>query len=212
MPGRSPTRATYQTKELQYVSGNYRQVLNSEGLSFYVFGAYGWGRPGTVPLESINYRTKSLVFETGLTQPVVRTRERNVSLTALYFQSDDQSELTFSPTSPLPTFDRLRGFRLRLEADWVDPWSGVNQFYGVFSQGIHGARQHQQRRSVLVTVLRPRRLQQVRSHVTRACRRWAADIRSSSRRLDNTPVRRCCFRRSAATAAGCSAAPTIPRS
>jgi hemolysin activation/secretion protein len=25
---------TYQTKELQYVSGNYRQVLNSEGLSF----------------------------------------------------------------------------------------------------------------------------------------------------------------------------------
>ena len=38
----------------------------------------------------------------------------------------------------MPTFDRLRGFRLRLEADWVDPWSGVNQFYGVFSQGIHG--------------------------------------------------------------------------
>ena len=68
----------------------------------------------------------------------MRTRERNVTLTALYFQSDDQSELTFSPTSPLPTFDRIRGFRLRLEADWVDPWSGVNQFYGVFSQGIHG--------------------------------------------------------------------------
>ena len=130
--------AAYQTKELQYASGNYRQVLNSEGLSFYTFGAYGWGRPGTLPLESINYRTKSLIFETGLTQPIVRTRERNVTLTALYFQSDDQSELTFSPTSPLPTFDRIRGFRLRLEADWVDPWSGVNQFYGVFSQGIHG--------------------------------------------------------------------------
>ncbi len=129
---------TYQTKELQYVSGNYRQVLNSEGLSFYTFGAYGWGRPGVIELEAINYRTKSLVFETGLTQPFVRSRERNVSLTALYFQSDDQSDLIYAPTNPLPTFDRLRGFRLRLEADWVDPWSGVNQFYGVFSQGIHG--------------------------------------------------------------------------
>jgi hemolysin activation/secretion protein len=129
---------TAQFQELQYFSGNYRQVLNSEGLSFYTFGAYGFGWPGTVPLQSINYRTKGLEFETGLTQPLVRTRERNVSVTALYFQSDDQSELTFSSTSPLPTLDRLRGFRLRLEADWVDPWSGVNQFYGVFSQGLHG--------------------------------------------------------------------------
>lgn len=130
--------ATYQTKELQYVSGNYRQVLNSEGLSFYTFGAYGWGRPGVFELEALNYRTKSLMFETGLTQPFVRTRERNVTLTALYFQSDDESELLQAPTSPLPTLDRLRGFRLRLEADWVDPFRGVNQFYGVFSQGIHG--------------------------------------------------------------------------
>ena len=32
-----------------------------------------------------------------------------------YFQSDDQSELLFTPISPLPTSDRLRGFRLRLE-------------------------------------------------------------------------------------------------
>ena len=154
--------ATYQTKELQYVSGNYRQVLNSEGLSFYTFGAYGWGRPGVFELEALNYRTKSLSFETGLTQPFVRTRERNVTLTALYFQSDDQSELLFTPISPLPTSDRLRGFRLRLEADWVDPFERREPVLRRVQPGHPWAGQHQQRRSVRLTILRPRGLPQVR--------------------------------------------------
>jgi hemolysin activation/secretion protein len=125
---------SYQTKELKYVSGNYRQVLNSEGLSAYLFGAYGWGRPGTFELESIDYQTKSSVFEAGLTYPVVRTRLRNLSLTALWFQTNDQGNILNAPFS----LDNLRGFRLRAEADWVDSIGGVNQLYAVFSQGIHG--------------------------------------------------------------------------
>jgi hemolysin activation/secretion protein len=125
---------SWQFKELTYVAANYRQVLNSEGLSAYVFAGYGWGKPGTVELESIDYRTKSLVVEAGLTYPILRQREHNVTLTGLWFQSDDDGTLLTAPFSQ----DRLRGFRLRAEADWIDPLGGANQFYGVISQGIQG--------------------------------------------------------------------------
>jgi hemolysin activation/secretion protein len=125
---------SWQFKELTYVAGNYRQVLNSEGLSAYVFAGYGWGKPGTVELESIDYRTKSLIVEVGMSYPVLRTRERNVALTGLWFMSNDDGNILSAPFSQ----DRLRGFRLRTEADWIDPLGGANQFYGVVSQGIDG--------------------------------------------------------------------------
>jgi hemolysin activation/secretion protein len=34
--------------------------------------------------------------------------------------------------------DRLRGFRGRADADFADPWLGINQVYGIVSQGIEG--------------------------------------------------------------------------
>src|SRR6185295_14725739 len=125
---------SWEFKELSYFAANYRQVLNSEGLSFYVFAGYGWGRPGTVELESIDYRTRSLLVETGLTYPVIRQRDHNLTITGLWFQSDDDGNILSAPFSR----DRLRGVRLRTEADWLDPLAAGNQFYGVVSQGIHG--------------------------------------------------------------------------
>lgn len=125
---------SWQFRELTYVAANYRQTLNSEGLSAYVFAGYGWGKPGTIELETLDYRTRSLVVEAGLTYPVLRQREHNVTLTGLWFQSDDEGRLLTNPFSQ----DRLRGFRLRTEADWIDPLGGANLFYGVVSQGING--------------------------------------------------------------------------
>src|SRR4029077_2915717 len=80
------------------------------------------------------YRTKSLLVEAGLTYPVIRQRDHNLTLTGLWFQSDDDGNILSAPFSR----DRLRGVRLRTEADWIDPLGAGNQFYGVVSQGIHG--------------------------------------------------------------------------
>jgi hemolysin activation/secretion protein len=49
----------FQTRELQYLAANYRQVLTSEGLTAFANASYGWGRPGTFELELLEYKTKS---------------------------------------------------------------------------------------------------------------------------------------------------------
>ena len=42
---------TFQFAELQFISANYRQVLNSEGLTAFANASYGVGRPGTAALQ-----------------------------------------------------------------------------------------------------------------------------------------------------------------
>ncbi len=125
---------TFQLEELQYIQATYRQVLNSEGLTFFANASYGIGTPGTALLRSLDYRTRSSIVEAGLTYPVIRTRELNLLLTGLGFVTDDQST-----TGGVPfTHDKLRGFRFKADADWADSWLGVNQVNVTFSQGIKG--------------------------------------------------------------------------
>jgi hemolysin activation/secretion protein len=125
---------TFQLRELQYVQANYRQVLNSEGLTFFANASYGAGKPGEPVDPTLNYKTRSTVVEAGLSYPVIRSRETNLTLTGLgFFTNDDSFELD----QPF-TRDRLRGFRLKGDADWADSFLGINQVNATFSQGIHG--------------------------------------------------------------------------
>ena len=91
-------------------------MLNSEGLTGFVNASYGFGRPGTDLLQSLEYRTRSTVVEAGLAYPVIRSREKNLTLTGLGFMTDDDA---FELGTPF-TRDRLRGFRLKADADWAD--------------------------------------------------------------------------------------------
>jgi hemolysin activation/secretion protein len=125
---------TFQIEELQYLAASYRQVLNSEGLTAFVNASYGFGRPGTDVLRSLDYRTRSTIVEGGLSYPVIRTREKNLILTALAFMTNDESNELGAPF----TRDRLRGFRLKADGDWADSFLGINQVNVTFSQGIHG--------------------------------------------------------------------------
>jgi len=124
----------FQVEELQYYAINYRQVLTSEGLTGFINASHGFGRPGTDLLRSLEYKTRSTVVEAGLSYPVIRTRETNLTLTGLGFLTDDES---FELGAPF-TRDRLRGFRLKADADWADSFLGINQVNLTFSQGIHG--------------------------------------------------------------------------
>src|SRR5664280_1495437 len=121
-------------KELQYVSGYYKQVLTSEGLTAFVDGSYSWGKPGTQALEALDFATRSTLIEAGAFYPVVRARERNLTLTGLAFMSDNYSDVLGSPFN----VDRLRGFRGKADADIADSLQGINQFNVTFSQGIEG--------------------------------------------------------------------------
>src|ERR1051325_1129762 len=123
---------TFQLEELQYVAANYKQVLNSEGLTGFVNGSYGFGKPGGDLLRALDYKTRSTIVEAGLTYPVIRSPQTNLSLTALGYLTNDES---FQVGSPF-TLDRIRGIRLKGDADWADRWLGVNQVNVTFSQGL----------------------------------------------------------------------------
>jgi hemolysin activation/secretion protein len=125
---------TFQLEELQFVLANYRQVLTSEGLTAFANASYGAGRPGTDLLRSLDYRTRATVAEAGLSYPVIRSRETNLTLAGLGFLTNDES---FTFGAPF-TLDRLRGFRLKADADWADTFLGINQVNITASQGILG--------------------------------------------------------------------------
>jgi hemolysin activation/secretion protein len=121
-------------RELQYYSLYYRQVLTSEGLTLFADASNTGGRPGTAALELLDYRTKGNSFDAGLLYPVIRSRERNLTVSGLMFSSDNHSDVLGQPFNE----DRLRGWRSKVDADVADVLRGVNQFDLTFSQGILG--------------------------------------------------------------------------
>ena len=66
--------------------------------------------------------------------PLIRSRERNLSLSAIAFASDKRADVLGTPFND----DRLRGVRGRVDADLADPLGGINQLYVIASQGIEG--------------------------------------------------------------------------
>ena len=121
-------------RELNYAAANYRQVLNSEGLGLFADFSDAWGVPGTVPLEILQYRTLGPYGDAGLSYPFIRSREKNLTLSGLFFGSNSESDVLGAPFND----DRLRGFRAKADADMADQWQGINQFNLTVSQGIEG--------------------------------------------------------------------------
>ena len=92
----------------------------------------------TTELELLEYKTKSFYAETGLSYPIIRARERNLIASALWFWTDDRSSFFDLPEEPPSTLDKLRGFRIRFDADSADPMNAINQLNFVFSHGFRG--------------------------------------------------------------------------
>ena len=124
-------------KELQFIAPGYKHVLTSEGLTAFVNASYSWGRPGTAVLRALDYRTRSTIVEAGMYQPIIRSRERNLTLTGLAYLSDNYSFINLTPNEPFQV-DRLRGARFRVDADAADSLNGINQISVTVSQGLPG--------------------------------------------------------------------------
>jgi hemolysin activation/secretion protein len=127
--------ATTSTQELEYFAANWRQVLTSEGLTAFINASYGYGFPDIASFKVLDFKTRSLVVEAGFAQPVIRSRERNLTLTGFAFMSDNDSDSgLFGPLIE----DSLRGFRLKADGDWADRFLGINQVNVTYSQGLQG--------------------------------------------------------------------------
>jgi hemolysin activation/secretion protein len=130
--------STFHTEELQYFAANYRQVLTAEGLFAFVNASYNFGHPGTAPLQLLGFSARGLLVEAGLADPIIRTRETNLTVSGLLFVSNSLSDFeAFAPDSAFNR-DHLRGFRLKADADWADRLLGINQVNFTYSQGIQG--------------------------------------------------------------------------
>ena len=121
-----------QTSELTYAALGYKQVLNEEGLTAFAAVNYSWGSPGTAILQALEFSSTSLQADVGLSLPVVRGRDTNITLSALAFLSNNEGQLLGAPDSD----DRLRGLRLAALGDHADELNGVSQFSVTFSQGL----------------------------------------------------------------------------
>jgi hemolysin activation/secretion protein len=123
------------TEELQYYYGQYRQVLTPEGLTAFFDVSSSKGRPLQAALQTLDFRSTESILEGGLVYPFIRQRELNLSATALYYSSNDQSTILDLINSDV----RLRGIRFRVNFDAADPWAGINQVYAVATHGFQGA-------------------------------------------------------------------------
>jgi hemolysin activation/secretion protein len=124
---------TLRLEELEYFAGKYRQVLSIEGLNFLFNGTYSAGRPGA-EIRPLDYRYKSTNFQAGMSYALLRSLERNLTLTGLIFASESNSSVFGQPF----TDDKLRGLRLLLDGDSVDSLKGNNQWNVTVSQGFKG--------------------------------------------------------------------------
>jgi hemolysin activation/secretion protein len=120
--------------ELQRFALGYKQVLTSDGLFGFVNGSRSWGEPGTPALEALEFHSNSTGFDIGLGVPVIRERERNLTVSGLLFMSDNEGEMLGAPSSQ----DRLRGIRVMADFDFVDSLNGTTQGNVTLSQGFEG--------------------------------------------------------------------------
>ncbi len=109
-------------------------MITPEGLTVFITETVTRSKPGTPTLELLEYRTRSNFFESGFSYPFIRQRESNLIATALFFMTDDRSDIL----GALNTLDRLRGFRAKVDADRADPLGGINQLNLILSQGLQG--------------------------------------------------------------------------
>jgi hemolysin activation/secretion protein len=123
--------------ELQYIGGNWHQVLTADGLALDVNVNFSNSVPGITDLETLDFKGRSVNAETGFTYPLIRAREQNLRVSALVF---DENATSYSLGETFSD-DRLRGFRLRANFDETDSalrTVGLTQLIATFSQGIEG--------------------------------------------------------------------------
>jgi hemolysin activation/secretion protein len=73
-------------------------------------------------------------LESGFSYPLIRLREKNLIVSGLFFATDDRSDIL----GTLNSHDKLRGARLKVDADLAESSGAINQLNVVASRGFEG--------------------------------------------------------------------------
>ena len=109
-------------KELQYVAANWRQVLTAEGVYAFVNASYNTGLPGTDVLRQLDFKAWGNYVEGGFAGPVIRAREKNLTLTGLVFE-DEQGVIRFVSITGMKEGELAR-------TEGSAPHGGIPKSYG----------------------------------------------------------------------------------
>jgi len=106
----------------------------SSGLLMHGAYAYSFSpEPNTDFAREFDYMTRSDTFTLGLSYPIIRSRDMNLSV-GLTFESRD----SFSDVlAELYTTDRLRSITASINFDFADEWGGVTQFIPSYTRGLN---------------------------------------------------------------------------
>lgn len=126
--------AALPTDELQYLSLGYKQTLTSEGLQVFADASYSWGTPGTAALQALDFKSQSYLADIGLSDAVIRSRDKNLTLAGMVFLSNNEGDLLGASSSD----DKLRGVRLKADFDATDSSGGTTQINATLSHGFEG--------------------------------------------------------------------------
>jgi len=124
----------FDTKELEFYYGQLSVPLTAEGLSFHTVGSYSQAEPGLPILRLIEQKSESWAASLGLTYPIIRTRNKNLTISFdLFAKETESTQLGFRASK-----DSLRVVRGGLDYDFADSWGGVNKISAILSKGFDG--------------------------------------------------------------------------
>jgi hemolysin activation/secretion protein len=125
-------------REQNFLQGNYIIPLTDSGLRLRAFGGAGRSEPG-MELRDIGYENDIGVGGVALLYPLIRTRDRNLTLGADFnFYNSRTSVGRASPLSGkvLQGQSDVRPLRFGFDGDLRDSWNGLNRVSLRFSKGL----------------------------------------------------------------------------
>lgn len=121
-----------QTQELQFILGEHKQVLNSEGTAAHIKASSSTTQAGRGVLKDLDHESTGHYSEVGITHPFIRSRGMNLSV-GVSFGARDQETSLLSETISL---DRTRVLHLTSAFDYADTYSGISQVLLDYSHGF----------------------------------------------------------------------------
>jgi hemolysin activation/secretion protein len=120
--------------ELRYFSGSTKFTVNNSGTMVNISGSNSIAKSGTPTLQALNQRSSSKSFAIKVTQPIITSRQTNLSVSAKLDTKNSKSYQLGTKTSD----DQLRVLRLGLDYDYVDGTNATNQVLLEYSHGLKG--------------------------------------------------------------------------
>ncbi len=122
----------FDARELTYLSGRASYRLNSEGTSVAIAGTFTQSEPGAALLSALNFTSDGWTALAEIEHPVLRSRSRNLRLTAGFEAKSLDSSFGAAPNSS----DRLRVLFGAAVFDMSDASGAINQMSVTVRQGI----------------------------------------------------------------------------